>query len=1078
MRKIIIRGKRMRRKLLAALLAATLMITGILPVGADGEGMILSDDEPAFFLEDTEEEAWFEDDADEPYEAYAAEEEYAGEESREDGLLVGENASEDAFPAEEDASEDAFPAEEDASEDAFPAEEDASEDAFPSGEDASGEVLFPEGDLPEDGLYLDENAGEEDLLLTEEDAAGEEDLSASEEETEETVLSPEDPEEALAVGDDGGLYAGGDEETDAFSVAEDVLTGEEEDSAEPVGAVSVTGVSVIYEEHPLISGDTAEVEAVIEPSDASNRNVSWTSSDESVILIEMTEGLYAGIRAEGPGTAVVTVTTEDGGFTASCEITVDENPGGSCGENLTWKLLPDGDENLRLVIEGSGAMEDYASYADTPWEPYRTRLSGVVLPDALTHIGNQAFYGISGLSEISLPAGLESIGDGAFRQCGYLTLTDLPSGLEEIGADAFRSCSSLDGIVLPGSLRSIGSGAFRSCSRLSGIVIPGQVEEVGDEAFRGCASLSSALADGTDTRFGSAVFQGCGVLMIYCPYGSGAYEYAAAEGFDYTVTTPEVPNVESLTNKTGGISVKWSAAEGAAGYLLLRRTGSGEYEEAASIPADPDKASMEYTDAGAAGNAVSYTYKVAAYSEVLGRTYQSGWSGEAEGCYVQRPAISSVSNGANGTVVKWSAVDGATGYYVYRDGTKVKTVTSGATVSFTDTGASAGGTLYTYKLYAFRTVDGKTFKSPISAAKAVCRLDRPVIASVSNGAKGAVVKWSAVEGATGYYVYRDGTKVKTVTSGATVSFTDTGASAGGTKYSYKLYAIAAVDGTTYKSAVSAAAEILRLARPVISSVTNTAAASVVKWGKVTGAEGYYVYRDGTKVKTVTSGATVSFTDTGAKTNNTKYIYKIYAYASPDGAVVKSAVSAAVTSWYLTSPSVTSVTNSATASVVKWSKVTGAAGYYVYRNGTKVKTVTSGSTVTFTDTAAKTNGTKYNYKVSAYKTVSGTEYKSAVSGILTSYYVSRPAVSSLTSPAAGSVKAAWAKNAKASGYQLKLVTGTTTKTVTVNGADSVTKTVTALAKGSSCQVTLRTFKKVDGKNYWSAWSAAKTVTVKK
>ena len=142
------------------------------------------------------------------------------------------------------------------------------------------------------------------------------------------------------------------------------------------------------------------------------------------------------------------------------------------------------------------------------------------------------------------------------------------------------------------------------------------------------------------------------------------------------------------------------------------------------------------------------------------------------------------------------------------------------------------------------------------------------------------------------------------------------------------------------------------------------------------------------------------------------------------------------------------------------------------------TVTCGSTVTFTDTAAKTNGTKYNYKVSAYKTVSGTEHKSAVSGILTSYYVSRPAVSSLTSPAAGSVKAAWAKNAKASGYQLKLVTGTTTKTVTVNGAESVTETVTALAKGSSCQVTLRTFKKVDGKNYWSAWSAAKTVTVKK
>ncbi|MCD7753053.1 MAG: fibronectin type III domain-containing protein, partial [Clostridiales bacterium] len=63
-------------------------------------------------------------------------------------------------------------------------------------------------------------------------------------------------------------------------------------------------------------------------------------------------------------------------------------------------------------------------------------------------------------------------------------------------------------------------------------------------------------------------------------------------------------------------------------------------------------------------------------------------------------------------------------------------------------------------------------------------------------------------------------------------------------------------------------------------------------------------------------------------------------------------------------------NAATGVKVSWGKVTGASGYYVYRKtsgGTfsKIATVTSGSTVSYTDKTAK-SGTTYYYTVRAYK----------------------------------------------------------------------------------------------------------------
>ncbi|MBQ3328000.1 MAG: Ig domain-containing protein [Clostridia bacterium] len=80
----------------------------------------------------------------------------------------------------------------------------------------------------------------------------------------------------------------------------------------------VTGVSLDKTELTLDEGDSATLAATVSPEDASNKNVTWTSSDEKVATVDAT-GKVTAIKA---GTATITVTTEDGEKTATCAVTV------------------------------------------------------------------------------------------------------------------------------------------------------------------------------------------------------------------------------------------------------------------------------------------------------------------------------------------------------------------------------------------------------------------------------------------------------------------------------------------------------------------------------------------------------------------------------------------------------------------------------------------------------------------------------------------------------------------------------------------------------------------------------------
>lgn len=81
---------------------------------------------------------------------------------------------------------------------------------------------------------------------------------------------------------------------------------------------NVTGMTLAFDTLKLARGKSKTLKANIEPADASNKKVFWESSDDSVVTVTSSGVL----RAQGAGNATILATTEDGGYSAYCNVTV------------------------------------------------------------------------------------------------------------------------------------------------------------------------------------------------------------------------------------------------------------------------------------------------------------------------------------------------------------------------------------------------------------------------------------------------------------------------------------------------------------------------------------------------------------------------------------------------------------------------------------------------------------------------------------------------------------------------------------------------------------------------------------
>jgi len=143
-------------------------------------------------------------------------------------------------------------------------------------------------------------------------------------------------------------------------------------------------------------------------------------------------------------------------------------------------------------------------------------LTSIILPSGVTEIGYNAFSGCSGLTSLTLPSGVTEIGYFAFSGCSGLTSLTLPSGVTEIGYNAFSGCSGLTSIILPSGVTEIGGYAFFGCSGLTSLTLPTGVTKIGYDAFSGCSGLTSLTLPSGVTEIGYSAFSGCsGLTSIY-----------------------------------------------------------------------------------------------------------------------------------------------------------------------------------------------------------------------------------------------------------------------------------------------------------------------------------------------------------------------------------------------------------------------------------------------------------------------------------------------------------------------------------------------------------------------------------
>lgn len=316
-------------------------------------------------------------------------------------------------------------------------------------------------------------------------------------------------------------------------------------------SIPATGISLNQNMLSFIAANqTAQLTATVTPSNATNKSVTWASSNTAVAIVSNT-GV---VTSKANGTAIITAKTADGtNLTATCtcsvtissasSITFDDSAvKATCVSN--WDKDGDGElskEEAAAVTDLGTVFQNKNQITSFDELQYFTGLesignkafygckamTSIIIPENLSSIGSYAFYACSGLKSINIPNSVTTIDNYAFADCSSLTavyITDLlawcnisygnstsqplsfahhlylngvevtrpniPSGITKINDYAFKDCTGLTSVVFSPSVLSIGKSAFNNCDGLTEVYIPSSVTSIDNYAFYKCSALT------------------------------------------------------------------------------------------------------------------------------------------------------------------------------------------------------------------------------------------------------------------------------------------------------------------------------------------------------------------------------------------------------------------------------------------------------------------------------------------------------------------------------------------------------------------------------------------------------------
>ncbi|TQI68564.1 Ig-like domain-containing protein [Clostridium sp. KNHs216] len=187
----------------------------------------------------------------------------------------------------------------------------------------------------------------------------------------------------------------------------------------------VTGISLDKSVISMIRGTVAELVATVEPENATNKNVNWTSSDESIASVD-SSGNVTGVRT---GTALIRATTEDGGFTDVCAISVTPDTYTITGIGVNGHVDGVGDHHVGDVVTLTAVPDEH--YHFTNW----TNSSGAIIGTTPTYVINGLHADMTITANFTIDYHTVTViagangsvtGSGSFAYGSTITLTATP----------------------------------------------------------------------------------------------------------------------------------------------------------------------------------------------------------------------------------------------------------------------------------------------------------------------------------------------------------------------------------------------------------------------------------------------------------------------------------------------------------------------------------------------------------------------------------------------------------------------------------------------------------------------------
>lgn len=263
--------------------------------------------------------------------------------------------------------------------------------------------------------------------------------------------------------------------------------------------------------------------------------------------------------------------------------------------------------------------------------------------------------------------------------------------------------------------------------------------------------------------------------------------------------------LNSIKNIQEGLSISWTAVDGAEGYKICRKSTGESY-------------SCVYTVGGSANSFVDKNVTAGKKYRYMIRPVGDSGIGAAENAVellrlTQPKPVA--ANGYKGMVVSWNKISGATMYNVYRKKsgntawTLIRTVT-GSADSITDSSANKGTTyIYTVKAYG-----SGAWSSYDTVGSAMYRLTTTKITSVTSPSRRLVsVKWSKAAEVSGYLIQYSDTKTfakykNIMVSGKSVAAKNITVKNAGAVYYFRMRNCKNVNGRIYYGGWTAARKVI------------------------------------------------------------------------------------------------------------------------------------------------------------------------------------------------------------------------------------------------------------------------------